>query len=90
MAALRALNTLAAQPLDAAGLHALASQLGSDCALFLHGAPVIMRGRGESVAALPFVGTVLLLPALVFLRLSTLEYVATWGDDLRRLAATPA
>lgn len=53
VAALRALNALAARKLDAGQLHALAAGLGSDCALFLHGTPVIMRGRGERVAPLP-------------------------------------
>jgi 4-diphosphocytidyl-2-C-methyl-D-erythritol kinase len=30
----------------------MAVKLGSDCALFLHDGPVVMRGRGETVAAL--------------------------------------
>jgi 4-diphosphocytidyl-2-C-methyl-D-erythritol kinase len=51
-AALRALNRLAGEPLDARGLIAVAANVGSDCALFLHGGPVVMRGRGERVAAL--------------------------------------
>lgn len=53
VAALRALNQLAGMPLDAAALAALATTLGSDCALFLAGAPVVMRGRGERLEALP-------------------------------------
>lgn len=53
VAALVALNRAAGEPLDAAGLSAVASRVGSDCALFLQGAPVVMRGRGERVAALP-------------------------------------
>lgn len=48
-AALRALNTLAGNPLEPAALSAVAAQVGSDCALFLHGGPVVMRGRGERV-----------------------------------------
>lgn len=52
VAALRALNRLAGEPLDAAGLAILASRLGSDCALFLADAPVLMRGRGERIAPL--------------------------------------
>ena len=52
-AALRALNTVAGEPLAPAQLAAVAAQVGSDCPLFLHEAPVIMRGRGERVAPLP-------------------------------------
>lgn len=51
--ALVALNALAGSPLDAAGLARVASQVGSDCALFLLGGPVVMRGRGERVEPLP-------------------------------------
>jgi 4-diphosphocytidyl-2-C-methyl-D-erythritol kinase len=51
--ALVALNTLAGGPLDGAGLARVASRVGSDCTLFLSGAPVVMRGRGERVEALP-------------------------------------
>ncbi len=53
VAALLALNGAAGGPLDATGLAAVAGRVGSDCALFLKGAPVVMRGRGERVAALP-------------------------------------
>lgn len=53
VAALLALNGAAGGPLDAAGLSAVADRVGSDCALFLPGSPVVMRGRGERVAALP-------------------------------------
>lgn len=52
-AALRALNTLAGEPLTPAELARVAARLGSDCALFLHGGPVVMRGRGEIVDTLP-------------------------------------
>jgi 4-diphosphocytidyl-2-C-methyl-D-erythritol kinase len=34
-------------------LAAIAAKVGSDCALFLHGRPVIMRGRGERIEELP-------------------------------------
>jgi 4-diphosphocytidyl-2-C-methyl-D-erythritol kinase len=51
--ALRALNELAGAPLAFDALATLAAQLGSDCALFLHGGPVIMRGRGERIESLP-------------------------------------
>lgn len=51
--ALRALNTLAGNPVGASRLAALASELGSDCALFLEEGAVAMRGRGERVERLP-------------------------------------
>ena len=53
VAALRALNQLSGGALAEDKLAAVAASLGSDCALFLHQAPVVMRGRGERVEALP-------------------------------------
>jgi 4-diphosphocytidyl-2-C-methyl-D-erythritol kinase len=50
---LQALNGIAGSPLDGAALARVASSVGSDCALFLAGGPVVMRGRGERVEALP-------------------------------------
>ncbi len=47
--ALLLLNQIAGSPFDAAGLQAIAAGVGSDCSLFLSGAPVVMRGRGERV-----------------------------------------
>ncbi len=52
-AALRGLDLLAGHPLAPAALAELATRVGSDCALFLPGAPVVMRGRGERVETLP-------------------------------------
>src|SRR6478736_5716932 len=52
-AALRALNRLTGGLLDEAQLAGVAATLGSDCALFLRDAPVVMRGRGERVELLP-------------------------------------
>lgn len=52
-AALRALNRLAGGLLDETQLAGVAATIGSDCALFLRGAPVVMRGRGERVELLP-------------------------------------
>ena len=52
VAALLALNRLAASPLGRDALLDLAVKLGSDCALFLHATPVVMRGRGERVEPL--------------------------------------
>lgn len=53
VAALQALNQLTPRPLAKDALLNLAVKLGSDCALFLHAAPVVMRGRGERVEPLP-------------------------------------
>ena len=53
VAALRALERLSGIELDAARRLELAAALGSDCPLFWHDAPVVMRGRGERIAALP-------------------------------------
>lgn len=53
VAALRGLNELHGFLLDGAALAALAGELGSDCPLFLHGSPVVMRGRGERIEPLP-------------------------------------
>jgi 4-diphosphocytidyl-2-C-methyl-D-erythritol kinase len=52
VAALRGLNSLAGEPLGSAELAAVAARLGSDCALFLPGGPVVMRGRGERIETL--------------------------------------
>ncbi len=51
--ALRAMNTLCDEPLDAATLRTIAAGIGSDCPLFLEAKPVVMRGRGERIEALP-------------------------------------
>jgi 4-diphosphocytidyl-2-C-methyl-D-erythritol kinase len=53
---LRVLNDeagTAGHSLDETRLAELAAAIGSDCALFLAGAPVVMRGRGERVERLP-------------------------------------
>lgn len=50
-AALRLLNRAAGNPLAATELRELAGELGSDCALFLHAGPAVMRGRGEQTEA---------------------------------------
>lgn len=51
--ALQALNQLADGVLSTDALIGIAAQLGSDCALFFAGGPVVMRGRGERVQPLP-------------------------------------
>jgi 4-diphosphocytidyl-2-C-methyl-D-erythritol kinase len=53
VAALRALNQLSGGLLDESRLGEIATKLGSDCALFLANAPVVMRGRGDRVEPLP-------------------------------------
>jgi len=53
VAALGALNELAGGPIDEAGLLKVATAIGSDCPLFLSSGPVVMRGKGERVEALP-------------------------------------
>ncbi len=53
VAALQALNTLSGELLSGGELAVMAAKIGSDCAMFLHGMPVVMRGRGEQLTALP-------------------------------------
>ena len=53
VAALRALDRLAGGLLGDARMVELAAALGSDCALFLKNAPVVMRGRGERTETMP-------------------------------------
>lgn len=53
VAALRALSALTAEPISPEAMARMAAGLGSDCALFLHDGPVVMRGRGERIEALP-------------------------------------
>ncbi len=53
VAALRALEKLSGVKLATGRLAGIAAGLGSDCALFLHEAPVVGRGRGERVEPLP-------------------------------------
>ena len=50
--ALRAMNRLTGEPLAENELAGLATELGSDCPLFLQAEPVIMRGRGECIEPL--------------------------------------
>jgi len=64
-AVLRGLNRLWELNLPQEKLRELASRLGSDVTLFLHGGTVLMEGRGEKVAPLPPLSTrwvVLVLP----------------------------
>jgi 4-diphosphocytidyl-2-C-methyl-D-erythritol kinase len=52
-AALTVLNTMAGRPLAEPALLDVAASVGSDCALFAAGGPVIMRGRGERLEKIP-------------------------------------
>lgn len=52
-AALRALERLSGRRTDPAVLAGAAAEIGSDCVLFLHPGPVVMRGRGERTEPLP-------------------------------------
>ena len=56
VATLRALGQISGRRLTEDQLAEIAAKLGSDCMLFLPNAPVIMRGRGERIAALPASG----------------------------------
>ncbi len=55
VAALRALTRIAGpkHALSPGELFQVAAQVGSDCPLFLHEGPVVMRGRGELIGNLP-------------------------------------
>jgi len=52
IAALAGLETLCGERLSMGNRNEIASALGSDCPLFLHGGPSVVRGRGESVEPL--------------------------------------
>ena len=51
--ALHLLSTLSGIRLPKEAMHAMAAELGSDCAMFLYGCPLVMRGRGEQIEFLP-------------------------------------
>ncbi len=53
VAALKAMETLSGHRLNNEERLELAAGLGSDCPLFLHDGPLIMRGRGEHLTPLP-------------------------------------
>jgi 4-diphosphocytidyl-2-C-methyl-D-erythritol kinase len=57
VATLRALNQLVEAPykLSTQTLARVAASIGSDCPLFLHDGPIVMRGRGEQIVPLPAV-----------------------------------
>ena len=53
VATLRALNRISDAAMSEEKMTEIVATLGSDCALFLKNAPVIMRGRGDRIAAPP-------------------------------------
>lgn len=89
--ALRALNDLTGGRLDATGMARLAADLGSDCPLFLHGGPLIMRGRGEMISPL-FPGELARISGRRILVFKPAFSISTpWAfGELARLAAAGA
>ena len=79
VAALLALNQLVARPLGRETLLDLAVKLGSDCALFLEGAPVVMRGRGERVARLAASGVMRLSGRRVLIFKPSFSIATAWA-----------
>ena len=57
-ATLRALNALHDHPFDAEGLRVLATELGSDIPFLMGGGTAVMRGRGEVLQPLDWIGDV--------------------------------
>ncbi len=57
-ATLRALNALHDYPFDTEGLRALAAELGSDIPFLIEGGTAVMRGRGEVLQPLDWLGDV--------------------------------
>jgi 4-diphosphocytidyl-2-C-methyl-D-erythritol kinase len=85
VATLRALNQLAGGLLDEARLTGVAAQLGSDCTLFLANAPVVMRGRGDRIEALPARGAARLRGTEVLLFKPSFGISTPWA--YQRMAA---
>jgi len=81
--ALRALNTLAGEPLKAASLHRLAGRLGADVPFFLKGGPAVARGTGTRLTAIT-------LPAYWYLLLNPGVPLSTrWVYENLDLAQLP-
>lgn len=87
VAALRALNALAGGALAEPVLAEVAAGLGSDCALFVHGRPVIMRGRGERLEALTPAEAARLSGRRVLVFKPAFGIATPWA--YRRMIATP-
>jgi 4-diphosphocytidyl-2-C-methyl-D-erythritol kinase len=89
VAALRALNQLSGGALSEERLAGIAASLGSDCALFLHNAPVVMRGRGERTEVLPGSAAARLRGRRVLLFKPSFGIGTPWAYG-RMVAAAPA
>jgi 4-diphosphocytidyl-2-C-methyl-D-erythritol kinase len=89
VAALHALNQLSGGALAGAKLVEIAAALGSDCPLFLYDAPVVMRGRGERIAALPAAAGARLRGRRVLLFKPSFGISTPWAYD-RMAAEAPA
>lgn len=89
VAALRALNQLSGGALTEDRLAAVAASLGSDCPLFLHNAPVVMRGRGERTEALPVSAAARLCGRRVLLFKPSFGISTPWAYG-RMVAGAPA
>jgi 4-diphosphocytidyl-2-C-methyl-D-erythritol kinase len=85
VAALRALNQLTGGLLADRALGAVAATLGSDCALFLPAAPVVIRGRGELITSLPPAATLRLRGRRVLLFKPSFAISTPWA--YRRMVA---
>jgi 4-diphosphocytidyl-2-C-methyl-D-erythritol kinase len=89
VAALQALNQLVIRPFSREVLLDLAIKLGSDCPLFLRGAPVVMRGRGEQVEPLARSGHSRLSGRRVLIFKPDFGIATAWAYG-RMVAAAPA
>jgi 4-diphosphocytidyl-2-C-methyl-D-erythritol kinase len=78
-AVLWGLNVLLGNPLEREVLLQLASELGSDCPLFLEGGAVILRGRGEQVLPVNQSSLSRLMGRVVLLLLSDLHISTSWA-----------
>lgn len=87
-AALRGLNELAGALLKPVVLLEIAARIGSDCALFMHDGPVVMRGRGERVEPLAAAGAARLLGRKVLIFKPAFGISTPWAYG-RMAADTP-
>lgn len=87
VAALRALETLSGVTLETERRVALAAGLGSDCPLFWHGRPVVMRGRGEFIEPLGEAGAARLRGRRVLIFKPDFGVATAWA--YQALAARP-
>ncbi len=87
VAALRALETLSGITLPEERRLALASRLGSDCPLFWHERPVVMRGRGEFIEPLAEAGAARLRGRRVLVFKPDFGVATAWA--YQALAARP-